>query len=65
VKLVAWTAGTAVAAAAAVPLVGKGRRHWQAYKVLRAIDIRTVNTVSADAKRTSGVEAPAATLDRG
>ncbi|MEU7811699.1 hypothetical protein [Pseudonocardia sp. NPDC049154] len=63
-KLVAWTAGAA-AVAAAVPLVGKGRRTWQAFQVLRAIDIRTVNTVSADAQRTAGVPAPAATLDRG
>lgn len=62
-KLVAWTAGAAVVAA--VPLISKGRRHWEAYKILRAIDIRTVNTVSADEERTAGTPAPAATLDRG
>jgi hypothetical protein len=61
VRLVAWAA-TAATAVAAVPLIIKGRKTWQAYQTLRAIDIRTVNTVAADAERTAGVTAPAATL---
>lgn len=59
-RLVAWTIG-ATAAAAAVPLIGKSRKTWKAYRTLRAIDIRTVNTVLADAKRTADV--PATTVE--
>jgi hypothetical protein len=53
-KTFVLTVGAAGAAVAAVPLVARLRKDWQAFQVLRAIDIRTVNTVAADTERTRG-----------
>lgn len=64
-KLAVRMAAAVVVGASALPLIGKGRSAYKAYKTLRAIDIRTVNTVAADARRTEGVDAPAATSGRG
>ncbi len=62
-RLVPWTIGAATAAAAVLPLISKGRTAYKAYKTLRAIDIRTVNTVAADTRRTGGLDAPVAPPD--
>lgn len=58
-------AGLSAVAAAALPLARKANRAVKAYRILSAVDIRTVNTPHTDSDPVADAGAPAATAPPG